>query len=145
MSFRNIEKIIQPQHFNWVGDGFYTTSFVGNEIPKSRMSPFFSVGYSPTMHFDPTNAQRGVGAHPHKGFETVTIAYKGQIEHSDSDGNHGIIGEGDVQWMTAGAGIMHEEFHSTTFAKTGGNFQMVQLWVNLPAKYTPPLNTKMYT
>lgn len=77
---------------------------------------------------------KGVGAHPHKGFETVTIAYKGKIEHRDSQGNHGVIGEGDVQWMTAGKGIMHEEFHEASFAKTGGLFQMVQLWVNLPAK-----------
>jgi len=134
MNYRNIEKIVKPKHFNWVGDGFYTTSFIGDEISSQRMSPFFAVGYNPDYEFTPSENQRGVGAHPHKGFETVTIAYKGKIEHYDSRGNHGIIGEGDVQWMTAGSGILHEEYHEKEFAKKGGLFQMVQIWVNLPAK-----------
>jgi redox-sensitive bicupin YhaK (pirin superfamily) len=137
---RNIEKVLSPQSFNWVGDAFLTTSFIGKEISRRRMSPFFAVGYNPDYEFDPQEIPRGVGAHPHKGFETVTLAYKGKIEHRDSRGNHGIIGEGDVQWMTAGSGILHQEYHEQEFSKKGGLFQMVQLWVNLPAKYkeTPP-------
>ena len=133
-NYRKIEKIKTPQTFNWVGDAFYTTSFIGHDIPRSRMSPFFAVGYNADIHFDAREIPRGVGAHPHKGFETVTIAYKGKIEHKDSRGNHGVIGEGDVQWMTAGSGILHQEYHEENFSKQGGTFQMVQLWVNLPAK-----------
>lgn len=134
MTTRNIEKILSPKHFNWVGDAFYTSSFIGNEIPRSRMSPFFAVGYNADIEFEATNIPRGVGAHPHKGFETVTLAYKGSIAHKDSRGNQGVINEGDVQWMTAGAGILHQEYHEENWAKNGGLFQMVQLWVNLPAK-----------
>lgn len=134
MTTRNIEKILSPKHFNWVGDAFYTSSFIGNEIPRSRMSPFFAVGYNADIEFEATDIPRGVGAHPHKGFETVTLAYKGSIAHKDSRGNQGVINEGDVQWMTAGAGILHQEYHEENWAKNGGLFQMVQLWVNLPAK-----------
>ncbi|NIF06161.1 pirin family protein [Chryseobacterium sp. Tr-659] len=134
MSNRKIEKILTPKHFNWVGDAFYTTSFIGKDIPRTRMSPFFAVGYNADIHFSAREIPRGVGAHPHKGFETVTIAYKGKIEHKDSKGNHGVISEGDVQWMTAGSGILHQEYHEKEFSKTGGTFQMVQIWVNLPAK-----------
>lgn len=135
MNYRKIEKILTPKNFNWVGDAFYTTSFIGGpEIPRPRMSPFFAVGYNADIHFDAREIPRGVGAHPHKGFETVTIAYKGKIEHKDSRGNHGVIGEGDVQWMTAGSGILHQEYHEQEFSKQGGTFQMVQMWVNLPAK-----------
>jgi redox-sensitive bicupin YhaK (pirin superfamily) len=114
---RNIEKIISPTSFTWVGDAFYTTSFIGGEIPRHRMDPFFAFGYNPDKAFSGASTPRGVGAHPHKGFETVTLAYKGQVEHRDSRGNHGIISEGDVQWMTAGAGIMHQEYHETEWAK----------------------------
>ncbi|MDN3674415.1 pirin family protein [Flavobacterium branchiarum] len=134
MKYREIEKILTPQNFTWVGDAFYTTSFVGKEIPRIRMSPFFAVGYNADIDFEAREIPRGVGAHPHKGFETVTIAYKGKIEHKDSKGNHGVIGEGDVQWMTAGSGILHQEYHEQEFARKGGTFQMVQMWVNLPAK-----------
>jgi redox-sensitive bicupin YhaK (pirin superfamily) len=134
MNTRNIEKILTPKTFNWVGDAFYTTSFIGGEIPRRRMDPFFAIGYNADIDFEAREIPRGVGAHPHKGFETVTIAYKGKIEHKDSRGNHGVIGEGDVQWMTAGAGILHQEYHEEEYSKTGGLFQMVQLWVNLPAK-----------
>lgn len=134
MSYRNIEKVLSPETFNWVGDAFYTTSFIGRDIPRRRMDPFFALGYNADIHFDAQEIPRGVGAHPHKGFETVTIAYKGKIEHKDSRGNHGVIGEGDVQWMTAGAGILHQEYHEEEFSKHGGMFQMVQMWVNLPAK-----------
>lgn len=135
MELRKIEKILTPQHFNWVGDAFYTTSFIGHEIPRQRMSPFFALGYNADLNFEASEIQRGVGAHPHKGFETVTLAYKGKVEHQDSRGNHGVIAEGDVQWMTAGSGILHQEHHEKEFSKQGGTFQMVQLWVNLPAKY----------
>lgn len=137
MSTRNIEKIIKPNSFNWVGDAFYTTSFVGStsEITRERMDPFIGIGYNPTLNFTGTLNPRGVGAHPHKGFETVTIAYQGKIAHKDSKGNYGVIGEGDVQWMTAGSGILHQEYHEKEWSKKGGPFQMVQLWVNLPAKY----------
>ena len=98
------------------------------------MSPFLLLDYAAPYQFQPTTAQHGVGSHPHRGFETVTIAYKGEVEHKDSSGGGGIIKTGDVQWMTAGAGVVHEEFHSKEFAKKGGLFEMVQLWVNLPAK-----------
>jgi len=104
------------------------------------MSPFFLMDYGSKVDFSPTNTPRGVGVHPHRGFETVTIAYHGSVAHHDSAGNSGIIGEGDVQWMTAGSGLLHKEYHEKEFSKRGGLFQMVQLWVNLPAKYkmTPP-------
>lgn len=134
MNYRKIEKIRTPQNFNWVGDAFYTTSFIGGEISRTRMSPFFAIGYNADIDFEAREIPRGVGPHPHKGFETVTIAYKGKIEHRDSRGNHGVIGEGDVQWMTAGSGILHQEYHEKEFSKHGGTFQMVQMWVNLPAK-----------
>ena len=134
MKTRNIEKVLQPQHFNWVGNAFYTTSFIGREISRRRMDPFFALGYNAEIEFEAEEIPRGVGAHPHKGFETVTLAYKGKIAHRDSRGNSGVIGEGDVQWMTAGAGILHEEYHEKEWAKHGGAFQMVQIWMNLPAK-----------
>ena len=134
MSTRNIEKILQPKSFNWVGDAFYTTSFIGGQISRRRMDPFFALGYNADIDFDAKEIPRGVGPHPHKGFETVTLAYKGKIAHKDSRGNNGVIGEGDVQWMTAGAGILHQEYHEEEWSKQGGTFQMVQIWMNLPAK-----------
>jgi hypothetical protein len=99
------------------------------------MDPFFLLDYGSKWLVPPANAPRGVGVHPHRGFETVTIAYHGKVAHHDSAGNSGIIGEGDVQWMTAGAGVLHKEYHEEEFSKNGGLFQMVQLWVNLPSKY----------
>lgn len=99
------------------------------------MSPFFMLDYGSKIDFSPSDEPRGVGVHPHAGFETVTIAYHGKIAHHDSAGNSGVIGEGDVQWMTAGSGLLHKEYHEENFSKTGGLFQMVQLWVNLPAAY----------
>ena len=98
------------------------------------MSPFFLMDYASKVEFTPTETPRGVGVHPHRGFETVTIAFKGSVAHHDSAGNSGIIGEGDVQWMTAGSGLLHKEYHEKEFSRKGGFFQMVQLWVNLPAK-----------
>jgi redox-sensitive bicupin YhaK (pirin superfamily) len=119
---------------HWVGDGFPVRSlFSYNELGK-HVSPFLLLDYAGPHNFEPTTSRRGVGQHPHRGFETVTIVYDGEVEHRDSTGRGGVIGPGDVQWMTAGGGILHEEFHSGAFAKTGGPFRMVQLWVNLPAK-----------
>ena len=133
---KTIEVIIPPPAPHMVGDGFRVHGFFpGGKIDKKRMSPFFLMDYNSKVEFSPTNEPRGVGVHPHRGFETVTIAYHGRIAHHDSAGNSGIIGEGDVQWMTAASGLLHKEYHEETFSKAGGLFQMVQLWVNLPAKY----------
>ena len=138
---RSIEAIIPPPPPHMVGDGFRVHGFFpGGIIDKTRMSPFFLMDYNSKVDFSPTDRPRGVSVHPHRGFETVTIAYHGKIAHHDSAGNSGVIGEGDVQWMTAASGLLHKEYHEEEFSRTGGLFQMVQLWVNLPAKYkmTPP-------
>lgn len=138
---KSVEAVIAPPPPHMVGDGFRVHGFFpSNFIDKKRMSPFFLMDYGSKVEFNPTNTPRGVGVHPHRGFETVTIAYRGSVAHHDSAGNSGIIGEGDVQWMTAGSGLLHKEYHEKEFSKKGGEFQMVQLWVNLPAKYkmTPP-------
>ncbi|MET0250595.1 MAG: pirin family protein, partial [Novosphingobium sp.] len=119
---------------HWVGDGFPVRSLFSYNTLGGHVSPFLLLDYAGPHHFEPTQARRGVGRHPHRGFETVTIVYDGEVEHRDSAGNGGIIGPGDVQWMTAAGGIIHEEYHSPGFAKAGGPFRMVQLWVNLPAK-----------
>lgn len=134
---KTIEAIIAPPPAHMVGDGFRVHSFFpgGRLIDKKRMSPFFLLDYGSKVEFSPSIEPRGVGVHPHRGFETVTIAYHGRIAHHDSAGNSGVIGEGDVQWMTAASGLLHKEYHEENFSKTGGLFQMVQLWVNLPAKY----------
>uniref|UniRef100_UPI00300BC554 pirin family protein n=1 Tax=Acinetobacter guillouiae TaxID=106649 RepID=UPI00300BC554 len=120
---------------HWVGDGFPVRGLFSYSRFNQSISPFLLLDYAAPFYFEPTTAQLGVGTHPHRGFETVTIAYQGEVEHKDSSGGGGTIKTGDVQWMTAGAGLVHEEFHSQAFAKTGGVFEMVQLWVNLPAKY----------
>jgi redox-sensitive bicupin YhaK (pirin superfamily) len=125
---------------HWVGDGFpVRTLFSYNDDPAA-FSPFLMLDYGGPMNFEPTSQRRGVGAHPHRGFETVTIVYDGEVSHRDSSGGGGTIGPGDVQWMTAASGIVHEEFHSEAFGRAGGPFRMVQLWVNLPArdKMAPP-------
>lgn len=134
MKKRNIETVITPPTPHFVGDGFRVHNFIPHKINMQRMSPFILLDYGSTFYFPPSDKPRGVGTHPHRGFETVTIAYKGKVAHVDSAGNSGVINEGDVQWMTAASGILHKEFHEETFSKTGGDFQMVQLWVNLPAK-----------
>jgi redox-sensitive bicupin YhaK (pirin superfamily) len=103
-------------------------------LDMKRMDPFIMMDYNSKFYFPPSEKPRGVGVHPHRGFETVTISYKGRVEHHDSSGGGGVIGEGDVQWMTAASGVLHKEFHEENFSKEGGDFQMVQLWVNLPAK-----------
>lgn len=132
---RSIEKIIPPQETHWVGDGFRVHNFFPHGMAEDRMSPFFLLDYGSKHTFPPSDHIPGVGSHPHRGFETVTFAFKGRVAHHDSRGNSGIIGEGDVQWMTAGKGILHKEYHEAEFARTGGEFHMVQLWVNLPAKH----------
>jgi redox-sensitive bicupin YhaK (pirin superfamily) len=120
---------------HWVGDGFPVHGMFGYSGPGvAARSPFLMLDYAAPTRFEPTDRRRGVGQHPHRGFETVTIVYAGEVEHRDSAGNGGVIGPGDVQWMTAAGGILHEEFHSTAYAAQGGPFEMVQLWVNLPAK-----------
>jgi hypothetical protein len=125
---------------HWVGDGFPVQGMFGYGSGARERSPFLLLDYAAPTHFEPTSVRRGVGQHPHRGFETVTIVYAGEVEHRDSTGRGGVIGPGDVQWMTAGAGILHEEFHSSDYARSGGAFEMVQLWVNLPArnKMAPP-------
>ncbi|MFG6687050.1 pirin family protein [Mariniflexile sp. HNIBRBA6329] len=140
MSTRSIEKVTKPGTPHFVGDGFRVHNFIPGTSTMKRMDPFIMLDYNSKYNFPPTNIPKGVGVHPHRGFETVTIAYKGRVEHGDSSGGGGIIGEGDVQWMTAASGILHKEFHETEWSKKGGEFQMVQLWVNLPAKYkmSPP-------
>jgi quercetin 2,3-dioxygenase len=119
---------------HWVGDGFPVHGMFGYGGDTRRISPFLMLDYAAPTTFEPTARRRGVGTHPHRGFETVTIVYEGEVEHRDSTGSGGVIGPGDVQWMTAGSGILHEEFHSTEYGKRGGAFEMAQLWVNLPAK-----------
>ncbi|MGN6291896.1 MAG: pirin family protein [Chitinophagaceae bacterium] len=140
-NIKTIETIIAPPPPHMVGDGFRVHNFFPNNvIGKKRMSPFFLLDYNSKVEFSPKEEPRGVGVHPHRGFETVTIAYHGQVAHHDSGGNSGVIREGDVQWMTAASGLLHKEYHEKEFSRKGGLFQMVQLWVNLPAKYkmSPP-------
>jgi redox-sensitive bicupin YhaK (pirin superfamily) len=119
---------------HWVGDGFPVRSIFSYNDRAKELSPFLLLDYAGPANFQPTNKRLGVGEHPHRGFETVTIVYSGEVEHRDSSGGGGVIGPGDVQWMTAAGGIVHEEFHGPEFAKRGGTFEVVQLWVNLPAK-----------
>lgn len=119
---------------HWVGDGFPVRSLLSYATPDLPLSPFLLLDYAGPHQFPPDGRKRGVGEHPHRGFETVTIVYSGEVEHRDSSGAGGIIRPGDVQWMTAGEGILHEEFHSQAFSERGGELEMVQLWVNLPAK-----------
>jgi redox-sensitive bicupin YhaK (pirin superfamily) len=119
---------------HWVGDGFPVRTLLAYPNLGPVIDPFLLLDYAGPMEFPPTRERRGVGEHPHRGFETVTIVYAGEVEHRDSSGGGGRIGPGDVQWMTAASGLVHEEFHGRDFARRGGLFEMVQLWVNLPAK-----------
>lgn len=125
---------------HWVGDGFPVRSMFSPQTHGAVLSPFILLDYAAPTEFKPAPQKRGVGVHPHRGFETVTIVYAGEVDHRDSTGNGGHIGPGDVQWMTAASGILHEEFHSAAFTRDGGTMEMVQLWVNLPAKdkMSPP-------
>ncbi|MCZ2356922.1 MAG: pirin family protein [Bacteroidia bacterium] len=152
MAIKTVELVASPREPHYVGDGFRVHNFIPSLPPLSmqRMSPIIMLDYNAKFYFPPSETPRGVGVHPHRGFETVTIAYKGRIEHHDSSGGGGIIGEGDVQWMTAASGVLHKEYHEKEWSKKGGDFQMVQLWINLPAKdkmthpkYQAIENTKM--
>jgi len=132
---KKVERIVAPPPKHWVGDGFNVHGFFPHgPLTGERMSPFFLLDYNSLVDFPPREEPFGVGPHPHRGFETVSIAYKGKVAHHDSRGGGGVIGEGDVQWMTAGSGLLHKEYHEEEYNKQGGLFQMVQLWVNLPAK-----------
>lgn len=139
---RQIKQVYSAPSKHWVGNGFHVHSMFNYQETHKNLDPFLLLDYASPEQFDAnhSHAHRGVGEHPHRGFETVTLAYQGEVTHKDSAGGGGIIGMGDVQWMTAGSGLMHEEFHSDEFSKHGGMFEMVQLWVNLPAKdkMTPP-------
>ncbi|WP_060507366.1 pirin family protein, partial [Pseudomonas sp. NBRC 111124] len=131
---KKILGIHRSPHAHWVGDGFPVRSLFTYDNLASKISPFLLLDYAGPYDFTSTSDRRGVGQHPHRGFETVTIVYQGELEHRDSTGAGGLIGPGDVQWMTAANGIIHEEFHSPAFARSGGTLEMVQLWVNLPAR-----------
>ncbi|WP_445395957.1 pirin family protein [Zobellella sp. An-6] len=137
---KRIAGIYSAPRAHWVGDGFPVRSLFSYHSHGAELSPFLLLDYAGPAHFPAAERPRGVGEHPHRGFETVTIVYQGEVAHRDSTGKGGVIGPGDVQWMTAGAGILHEEFHSEAFTRSGGDLEMVQLWVNLPArdKMTPP-------
>lgn len=132
---KKIFSIHTNEHLHWVGDGFFVKSIFNYSDSKDLFSPFLLMDYAPSKYFPPSLQQRGVGTHPHRRFETVTIVYAGEIEHRDSSGGGGLIKTGDVQWMTAASGLVHNEFHGKEFSKSGGEFEMIQLWVNLPAKF----------
>ncbi|MGY2288754.1 pirin family protein [Pseudomonas sp. SDO528_S397] len=132
---KNIIGIYTSPRGHWVGDGFPVRTLFSYDTLGKHISPFLLLDHAGPAEFTPTTQRRGVGQHPHRGFETVTIVYDGEVEHRDSTGAGGTIGPGDVQWMTAAKGILHEEFHSAAFARQGGALEMVQLWVNLPARH----------
>ncbi len=150
-ALRGVQGVYHGAPFHMVGDGFRVSNYFpsGTNLGQ-RFSPFLLMDYNAPYEFPPSEHTRGVGAHPHRGFETVTLAYQGYVEHHDNFGNHGIIGPGDVQWMTAGSGLLHKEYHEKEFSRRGGLFQMIQLWVNLPRahkmtapKYQELLDTNM--
>jgi redox-sensitive bicupin YhaK (pirin superfamily) len=137
---KRIEAVLEAPPRHWVGDGFPVRSVFSYQAHGNAISPFLLLDYAAPTRFEAASRRRGVGSHPHRGFETVTIVYAGEVSHRDSSGGGGTIREGDVQWMTAGSGVVHDEFHSETFTRSGGGMEMAQLWVNLPARYkmTPP-------
>ena len=137
---KKIAHILKSAAPHWVGNGFYVNNLFIYEQAAEALSPFLMLDYGAPKQFAPSTQPRGVGQHPHRGFETVTVAYQGEIEHHDSEGNKGVIGPGDVQWMTAASGIVHEEWLNPPFNEHGGVLEMAQLWVNLRAKdkMTPP-------
>jgi quercetin 2,3-dioxygenase len=135
MALKTVKEVLKRPRAHWVGDGFNVFPVFADKAFSSELSPFLMFDYAAPKQFPANNPKKlGVGQHPHRGFETITIAFQGEVEHGDSVGNRGVIGPGDVQWMTAGRGIIHEEFHSKDFAKRGGKLEMCQLWLNLPAK-----------
>lgn len=138
MKIREVERIIKIENEHWVGNGFKVKQYfprgVGNDF-LNRFSPFLMMDYNKPFKFKGSNNDFGVGVHPHKGFETVTFSFEGEIEHTDSEKNNGIIKAGDIQWMTAGKGILHKEYHGKEYAKNDRILHSIQLWVNLPKKY----------
>ena len=130
---RPVLEVISPGPDHWVGDGFFVRSVFTPGVNTEALSPFLLLDYAAPRRFAPAPRRRGVGEHPHRGFETVTFAFRGEVEHRDSTGAGGRVGPGDVQWMTAASGVVHEEMHSQSFTERGGDFEMAQLWVNLPA------------
>jgi Pirin-related protein len=139
-NLKQLVNVFSSASTHWVGDGFHVRNLFPSNDLGEQISPFLLLDYAGPTYFSPTNGPRGVAEHPHRGFETVTIVYQGELEHRDSAGNRGTIGPGDVQWMTAASGVVHEERHEKEFAKRGGTLEMVQLWVNLPKafKMSPP-------
>ena len=133
-ALKTVREVCRKPPRHWVGDGFHVYPVFADRAFTSELSPFLMFDYASPKEFGPTSRRRGVGSHPHRGFETVTLAFQGEVEHGDSRGNSGVIGPGDVQWMTAGRGIVHEEFHSERFGREGGTFEMCQIWVNLPSR-----------
>lgn len=136
MKTKSVQQVLLPPAPHMVGDGFRVHNFFpsGYNMSQHRMSPFFLLDYNSKIDFSPRENPRGVDVHPHRGFETVTIAFHGKVAHHDSAGNSGVIEQGGVQWMTAGSGVLHKEYHEKEYSQSGGPFQMAQLWVNLPAK-----------
>ena len=132
---KQLHRITRTDESHGVGDGFPVRTLFSYNTPDAEVSPFLMLDYAGPAEFPPASKPRGVGMHPHRGFETVTILYQGEVEHHDTAGNGGLIGPGDVQWMTAAKGLLHEEMHSAAFTRQGGTFEAIQLWVNLPAKY----------
>ena len=141
MAKKEVDRILKGSAFHMVGDGFRVSNYFpnGNKL-SHKISPFILLDYHPSFYYPPATHKRGVGVHPHRGFETVTLALEGYVAHNDSTGNRGIIGPGDVQWMTAASGVLHKEYHEEKFSLSGGSMHMLQLWVNLPAalKMSPP-------
>jgi redox-sensitive bicupin YhaK (pirin superfamily) len=131
---KQLNRITPQASAHWVGDGFPVRNLISIPRDAEHASPFLLLDFAGPQHFAPASVPRGVGAHPHRGFETVTIVYQGEVAHRDTTGNSGVIGPGDVQWMTAAAGVLHDEFHSPAFSRRGGTLEMAQLWVNLPAR-----------
>ncbi len=131
---KQVLSIHRPGEAHWVGDGFPVQTVFSYQDQGPELTPFLLLDHAGPADFEPTARERGVGWHPHRGFETVTVVYDGEVEHEDTAGNRGRIGPGDVQWMTAGAGVLHKELHARDFAQRGGRFEVLQLWVNLPAK-----------
>ncbi|MDD4905414.1 MAG: pirin family protein [Methylobacter tundripaludum] len=132
---KQLHRITRTHDSHWVGDGFPVRTLFSYNTPDAEVSPFLMLDYAGPADFPAASTPRGVGMHPHRGFETVTLLYQGEVEHHDTAGHGGLIGPGDVQWMTAAKGLLHEEMHSPAFTRRGGTFEAIQLWVNLPAKY----------
>jgi len=132
---KQLHRITRTDDSHWVGDGFPVRTLFSYNTPDAEVSPFLMLDYAGPADFPAASTSRGVGMHPHRGFETVTLLYQGEVEHHDTAGHGGLIGPGDVQWMTAAKGLLHEEMHSPAFTRRGGTFEAIQLWVNLPAKY----------